>query len=700
MAFPTILGSQTWLSDGANTSHEVTLPSGTAPGDVLLCLFSAAANPTITPSAGWTKHHQQSNGTNITGAILSRVAQGGDALTVSLSSSRACSAITYRLSPGAGLVGHAAGTGSAANSRPPYLWVGEDDYLWLAARHGLNVENATAPPSSFEGLLTVSATLSSGASTAAAHRAERFSALWPLAFSVAARPWVCYTLALTDVTRYAVATVAAPLGALSLQGVTWSVRRALVDLASPLGRPVMRGRRWWTRVGLVQSPAPLGAPAVVGTRGQIFTAVTPAVAQDAAPRRLLSDSLPLRRAIEWPGYRADAWLPWVYGRVTLAPLALDDGGYEWLLADHPIVGVTRVTVGDVETSGWQLIQRLDQAGRAIATLRLAQRPKDGAAVAVTVAGRRDDESGALLEQPAEIAADLLRRCGWPVSASAFSAVAARWPGVLLGGVIAEPMSLREAVSVVLGTVGADWSAEPVRAWPVQVGAPSATLGAALIDEAQAEAGHEQIATRLRITFGYDWARRSPRGAVTLLAPDVAARVGVIDRDLDLAWVRAARDALALGTAELQRRARPQWQMELALPAGSGWRPGDILSIDHPWVPSGPALVSRLSRSDRRDTLTLMRPAGLEPRVELAARGSLVDPAAAEQPAVIYRDGQATFTVLNDIGEPLAAASVTLDGMETRVTDRQGRVTFTTTRGPHTLLVVAAGYLPFEMDVVV
>jgi hypothetical protein len=66
--------------------------------------------------------------------------------------------------------------------------------------------------------------------------------------------------------------------------------------------------------------------------------------------------------------------------------------------------------------------------------------------------------------------------------------------------------------------------------------------------------------------------------------------------------------------------------------------------------------------------------------------------------VAYRDGVATFTVLDFAGDPLANASVTLDGMLTRTTDRLGTVQFTTSRGLHGLLVVAAGYASMELDV--
>ena len=65
-----------------------------------------------------------------------------------------------------------------------------------------------------------------------------------------------------------------------------------------------------------------------------------------------------------------AW-PYFFGFV-LSPVPLDVAGQEWLVADHPIVGIERVTVDGKPTTGWQLQQRLDDTGHPIAVLRLAQ----------------------------------------------------------------------------------------------------------------------------------------------------------------------------------------------------------------------------------------------------------------------------------------------------------------------------------------
>lgn len=417
-------------------------------------------------------------------------------------------------------------------------------------------------------------------------------------------------------------------------------------------------------------------------------------------RRLLRDNLPLRRSLVMPDYRVDAVLPWVYGRVTLSPIPLDADGLEYLVADHPIVGVTAVRVAAVETSGWALSQRLDGTGHEVSVLRLAQAPADGATVAADVIGRRHPVTGAALEHPADIAADLLRACGWTVDDAAFDAMRDAHPAMMLGGLLTESQPLRTAVSAVIACAGAGWAADPLCCWIPGEGDPVATLTPALLDSASAEASSEDLVTRLVVTFDYDWSAGTAAQSLTLEAPDAIERHGELESSLDLPWIRTARDALAVATAWLEARARPTWTITLTARPGTDLAPRDVLTLAHPWIPAGPAQITRITAGEASRAITLTRPAGDVPRVALVGRGARIGDSGVEPLKVEYKDGVATFTILTELGEPLAGATVTLDEMETRISDRFGRVQFRTTRGAHSLLIVASGYEPMDLGVTV
>ncbi len=496
-----------------------------------------------------------------------------------------------------------------------------------------------------------------------------------------------------------------PLGALG--GVAFVPASAWCALPGPLGVP-----NWLAAVVpdvWFALPSPLGA---ITARARQISAIAPPLSPGdllagGAGARLLTDPLPLRRTVELPMYRDDVYLPWVFGRATVQAVPLDAERMEWLVADHPVVGVDWVSVGDAKTDGWQLVQRIDDTGHPIALIRLTQPAKAGDAVAARVVGRRHPATGAVLAHPAHIAAELLAACGWTPPADAFARLVDDLPGLEIGAVYNGEISLREALAGLLEPLGAWWSAGTLATPQARIdvpGEPVFALGVGNCESISAQVDHSQIATIGRVTFDYDWAAGVARQALTVEAPAAIDRYGRIEADFPLPHIRTARDALACATARLARRARAAWRIEATTPdRGDLPMPGDTVRIDHPHVPAGLAVVRsrRRGRSDLSATLSMELLAGVEPAVALARRGRLIDTTSdSDAMAVTFKDGWATFTITDDNGNALAGASVTLDGATTRNTDARGQVQFKTTRGTHMLTVAAEGYMTFTMEVAV
>lgn len=419
---------------------------------------------------------------------------------------------------------------------------------------------------------------------------------------------------------------------------------------------------------------------------------------------LLTDKLPLRRASDLPLYRADAadkLLPWVFGRATLAPVPLDAAGAEWLVADHPITSIDRVTVAGKPTAGWQLVQRLDATDHPIAVLRLAQ-PTTTDPVAVTLSGRRHPQTGAALATPSAIVRELMRLCGHDQGADAWSGLDAAYGRTEIGLVLADDTMLREALSSVLEPLGAMW--RPGWAEPRAVGVPVVVLNQRNIETITARADTTGLATVARVTYQYDWAASAARGSLELAAPDAVSRWGRLPVDMALPAVRRAKDALEIATARLADQARVTWAIEATVDAAhaGALAAGATVLIDHPHAPAGPALLTAvvLDREAGQYNLKAVMHATAAPRIELLRRQVAADAAVAGVTDVVYRDGVATFVILDDQGQPLAGATVQLDGQATANTNGQGQVQFRTTRGAHTLTVTAQGFEPFEMDVTV
>ena len=445
-----------------------------------------------------------------------------------------------------------------------------------------------------------------------------------------------------------------------------------------------------------------GVAALAGL-ANAFTPLAPAQTETIARPRLLSDPLPQRRTTQMAEYREDRVIPWAYGRVTIEPIPLDEDGREWLLADHAIVAVDRVMTDGQPTDGWQLVQRTDSTDHPIATLRLTQPPESGEVLTVALTGKRDRDSGEPIEHPADVVRDLLTECGWELPVGTLAGLREDYPGVAIGGVIDDAPTLRGALRGILDGLGADWTATPLTARRAGPREPVAVLGVRELDDVSAESTSQTLATVLRVTYAADAAAGKPRGALTVEAPEAIERYGRIERDLSMPWVRTGRDATEIATRRLERLARPEWRIDATTAwRDQPWAPGDTITLGHPRVPGGDAVITGLDADpdSQRLVITLRLAAGDTPRVEVTGRAVAIDPAAESPLGVTYSNGRATFTITDDTGQPIAGASVTLDGQQTRTTSRNGQVQFTTPRGPHTLTVTADGYAAFEMDVIV
>ncbi|MBD3816673.1 MAG: hypothetical protein IE913_09535 [Halothiobacillus sp.] len=419
--------------------------------------------------------------------------------------------------------------------------------------------------------------------------------------------------------------------------------------------------------------------------------------------RLLSDPLPLRRTTELGQYKQDTLIPWVYGRITITPIALDNKGSEWLLADHPIQAVTAVTVGGVTTSGYQLINRIDNTGHPIATLRLTQPPKDNAAVTVSITGKRGADTGAVIEHPRDIIRDLLTECGWMLASDALDNLLDEYPNLTLAGTFNTAIPLRDAIGQITSSIDAIWSGSPLMVRRRDTtNPPVAVLNPRDMQTPSATSDATRLATILRVRYAQNAATGQPDAAMTVHAPDRIEEIGEITADLTMPWLRTAKDALAIASRVLQRKAQPMWEITDTIDATDSqfWQCGDTIALAHPWLPSGNAQITAMdfSPDSSRLGLTLSMLAGEQPAVELLTRSSAIQPQASDPLKIAYANGVATFTITDDTGAPIAGAAVTLDGQTTHQTDRYGAVQFKTTRGDHTLSVTAAGYAPFEITV--
>lgn len=189
----------------ATTSHAITLPSGIVAGDLLLVVVGVDGFPTLSVNTGisganWNELTQDTSLNAVSSQVYWKIAEGGDALTLTTGSTEISAHICYRIS-GAQSVSGSVANGSSTDSNPPIHTPpgGPAPYLWIATRAGDNLTQASAPPPLFNGFITETGP-SAGASVATASRGLGFAtSLDPGTFTSATEQWVSYTIAVEPV---------------------------------------------------------------------------------------------------------------------------------------------------------------------------------------------------------------------------------------------------------------------------------------------------------------------------------------------------------------------------------------------------------------------------------------------------------------------------------------------------------------------
>lgn len=185
---------------------------------------------------------------------------------------------------------------------------------------------------------------------------------------------------------------------------------------------------------------------------------------------LLSMPLPLRTTAAWGEFGEIKPLPWAYGRCSVVPIPYTQDRTQYLVADHAILGVDRVSVADEGSVPFVLRNASDITGHAVALIELATAPKNGGALSVSLRGALHPTTGVLMENPADIAWDVLRRSGMttPIADWREFRRQGMLAGLVCGGTFSSIVTIRAALDDLLSSIGATWSAGArgwARLWP-------------------------------------------------------------------------------------------------------------------------------------------------------------------------------------------------------------------------------------------
>jgi len=197
--FPTVQTRQTGQDASAVSTHPITIPTGVQPGDLILVAFVINGTATVSIASGtnWSIFDQDVSG-SATHAILHKVADGSDALSIGTTISGRGAYAALRISGAAGTVsGDGVGATFTTSPNPPNHAPagGSKKYLWVATTSVGSPRNISAAPSNYVNLQS-SGNVASTPNVATAERTLQAASEDPGAFTTQQDSYYSRTLAI------------------------------------------------------------------------------------------------------------------------------------------------------------------------------------------------------------------------------------------------------------------------------------------------------------------------------------------------------------------------------------------------------------------------------------------------------------------------------------------------------------------------
>lgn len=451
---------------------------------------------------------------------------------------------------------------------------------------------------------------------------------------------------------------------------------------------------------LIQVPlATLHLTALVPRLNAIDETVT-AIAPACRSGLLLTEPLNLRKSSQLGTFSEEAWLPQRYGDLRKTRFKLIRlSPTRWLAAGHSMPSITSVYVDGLKTTAFAF--RTKAVGEIIYTeVELGAAAPLNAEVTASGIGKLHGTTGALIENPADIAADIMLLAGrvdpwWGQLRSECSALS-----LTLAGSITEPGKVQEHIDTVVDSAGGMWCAGMAQLYPLPIGGDTFVLPLTKfqVHDLAVTTSLIDTADTLKLSYAYDEAEGQAKSFVELAANP--RRFCGMAAEVTLPMLRGAAAAEAVGRRLLGRKAGERFDVAFATDATEFIRPGTwVLVQDHPrWPFAGNPYVKIISSTiDRSAGFASVRGETVlsTPRIDVIAHSIGLQNTGVGGIEITFGDGVATITIFDQDGAPFPKAYVSLDGGVPKVTDASGQVKFITVAGSHKVAVAKEGYGPAE-----
>lgn len=372
-------------------------------------------------------------------------------------------------------------------------------------------------------------------------------------------------------------------------------------------------------------------------------------------------------------------IPHHYGDLTRSRVrcAKAEPGF-YLVAAHPCLAVEKCFVDGGVTDGYAPEVRPDVDGVVRQYIRLtASGATDEPIVEVCIKGKMNPATGKLLENPDEIIEDIAKLCGRTLRFPLFREQC-NLRGLRIAGSVYEARSLRSYVNEIITSCGAEWLGDNAVFYPPAVGYARPVVANALT----CDIAMTDVAGSLSIFYGWNHSQERNGNFVELTAIGCQyTNKGVFYAR----WLRSPRDAEALARRLLSKRAG-EFVTVTATVEGRV-RAGEVVAVEGRSF-SGSMLALSATPSEVDTAITGEIVLSPYPLLEVTQYSSENLAVRSERIDVLLDRVtlEAVITIFDQQNRPMEGVKVTYDSTVTRTTDNAGVVTFSVSRGNHTLIL--------------
>jgi hypothetical protein len=418
---------------------------------------------------------------------------------------------------------------------------------------------------------------------------------------------------------------------------------------------------------------------------------------------LLSEPLVLRSTRELGDFEADALMAKRLGRHDARFRLERLSPTEYLVADHPMP-LDRVYVAGERTLSWELELRSDDSGNTWQVVKFAAPIALEDEVTATGTGQLNPDTGALIENPADMMAYVMALHGRPDIVFPDLRAEAAAEGLRLKISLDSTKAAKTWLDEIALSAGAIWTPSASRLYP-----NPETNGAVIELTPYYASGLETPVSTiadacdvLRIAYDRSDATGRAQHAITLRASP--QRFGGVVAELTLPHLWLPSNAETVGRRLLSRMAARRVTFWFDC-RRSDIRAGQWLRlVDNPeWkltdtAPLCMVLDADIAANARRSRL-FVEVVLSTPTIEVIAHSVGLSDVTEGGVDVSFRDGAATFSFRDEEGRPVRGVRVTIDGSDTRLSGDDGRVSFTPAQGEHDVRIERSGFEPLQTSFV-